>query len=231
LNENHLDEFYDWVRTTTLDKQIRELAWHHRLMPWWWRFPLWLVFKREGNLTVDRVGRIKRHYLDRFAASGAINNFQWSKLRLGIEHPESLALVQRFEADSKFFRSLVVVLLLLGIWFAWQQQPGVAVVCAVLLLLALWRYMEQRHKATNQAYWAILTLEGKMAPARMASIETGHRAGNLSRSQESSEGCRGKSRARNACRTQHSRFLKRSLLGRKKSCGRELFLSEQGARL
>ena len=30
-----------------------------------------------------------------------------------------------------------------------------------VLLLALWRYMDQRLKATNQAYWYIITLEGK----------------------------------------------------------------------
>lgn len=36
----------------------------------------------------------------------------------------------------------------------------------VLLLLALWRYMEQRYKATNQAYWSVITLtakDGKLA--------------------------------------------------------------------
>jgi ADP-ribose pyrophosphatase YjhB (NUDIX family) len=30
-----------------------------------------------------------------------------------------------------------------------------------LLLLALWRYMEQRYKATNQAYWSVITLTAK----------------------------------------------------------------------
>lgn len=36
----------------------------------------------------------------------------------------------------------------------------------VLLVLSLWRYMEQRYKATNQAYWSVITLtakDGKLA--------------------------------------------------------------------
>ena len=41
----------------------------------------------------------------------------------------------------------------------------------LLLLLALWRYMEQRFKATNQAYWCVITLvarSGRIALARKA---------------------------------------------------------------
>jgi hypothetical protein len=30
-----------------------------------------------------------------------------------------------------------------------------------LLLLALWRYMEQRFKATNQAYWSVIALTAR----------------------------------------------------------------------
>src|SRR5262249_34586444 len=32
---------------------------------------------------------------------------------------------------------------------------------ATLIPLALWRYMEQRFKSTNQAYWSVITLTGK----------------------------------------------------------------------
>jgi 8-oxo-dGTP pyrophosphatase MutT (NUDIX family) len=31
----------------------------------------------------------------------------------------------------------------------------------MLLILALWRYMEQRFKATNQAYWSVITLTAR----------------------------------------------------------------------
>jgi hypothetical protein len=67
--------------------------------------------------------------------------------------PQSLAVVQRFEADSKF---LLLHGRAAGSARAWPFQhtwppAGIRVVLA-LLLLALWRYMEQRYKATNQAY-------------------------------------------------------------------------------
>ncbi len=159
-----IDEFYDRIRNSTLDTQIKHLAWHGRLAPAWKRGLLWLIFKRERNIAVDRVGRIKAHYLGKIGASGAVNTFQWSKARLAIEHPESLATVHRFEADSKFFRSLSFVLLVLTVWYLVKpEEPryGLSVTCLALMLLALWRYLEQRHKSTIQAYWSIIALEGK----------------------------------------------------------------------
>ena len=152
---------YDWARRYTLNAQIAMLARRGRLLPWIARVPIWLVFKAERNKAVDRVGKIKQQALGALQAGGVINNFQWCKVvPLNAENPASLAVVQRFEADSKFFRCLAVVLLLLLI--AWPLQHrwppfGVPVLVA-LLLLALWRYMEQRFKATNQAYWSVITL-------------------------------------------------------------------------
>jgi 8-oxo-dGTP pyrophosphatase MutT (NUDIX family) len=158
-----LDEFYDWVRRYTLNSQVRRLARRGRLLPWIARAPIWLVFKREGNLAVRSVEELKIKSLDGLGAKDTVNAFQWSKIWLSKEHPESLATVQRFEADSKFFRSFVVVLLFLAVtWPLHQYWPakGLAVLF-FLFLLALWRYMEQRHKATNQAYWAVLSLTAK----------------------------------------------------------------------
>lgn len=158
-----LDEFYDWVRRYTLNTQIALLARRGCLLPWPARALIWLVFKRERNLAVERANKIKRQALGPIQAQDAVNTFQWSKALLNVESPASLAVVQRFEADSKFFRCFTVVLLLLLIVWPWQHQwpvAGIPVVLA-LLLLALWRYMEQRYKATNQAYWPVITLIAK----------------------------------------------------------------------
>jgi 8-oxo-dGTP pyrophosphatase MutT (NUDIX family) len=155
-----LDEIYDWGRRYTLNAQVTMLARRGRLLPWPIRVLIWLVFKRERNLAVDRAAKIKQQALAALQAKDAINTFQWSKAWLNAESPASLAVVQRFEADSKFFRCFtVVLLLLLAVWPLQHKWPltGIPVVLA-LLLLALWRYMEQRFKATNQAYWSIITL-------------------------------------------------------------------------
>lgn len=163
-----LDEFYDWARRHTMNTQIAMLARRGRLLPWIARALIWLVFKSERNLAVDRAGKIKQRALGDLQAKDAINTFQWSKAWLNAESPASLAVVQRFEADSKFFRCFAVVLLLLLAVWPWQHHwplAGIPVVL-VLLLLALWRYMEQRYKATNQAYWSVITLtarNGKVA--------------------------------------------------------------------
>lgn len=105
------------------------------------------------------------------SAGGAINAFQWSKIRLSETHPQELAAVQRFEADSKFFRSFTVVLLVLIMICAIVRNWASALVCAVLLLLSLWRYVNQRFKATQQAYWSILALENAI-PARAKTAES-----------------------------------------------------------
>ena len=117
-----LDEFYDWARRYTLNTQITLLARRGRLLPWLARALIWLVFKRERNLAVDRAAKIKQQALGPLQAKDAINTFQWSKALLNAESPASLAVVQRFEADSKFFRCFTVVLLLLLIAWPWQHQ-------------------------------------------------------------------------------------------------------------
>jgi hypothetical protein len=161
-----LDEFYDRLRRQSLNRQIARLARRGRLLPWPARALVWIIFKGERDVAVDRASRLKRHSLGSIDAASAVNTFQWSKALLTLESPASLAVVQRFEADSKFFRSFAVLLLALAVtwplhrrWPLDQRWPawGIVVVIA-LLLLALLRYMEQRYKATNQAYWSVITL-------------------------------------------------------------------------
>jgi 8-oxo-dGTP pyrophosphatase MutT (NUDIX family) len=159
-----LDGIYDWLRDRTLNWQIRHVASRGRLLSWPpVRVCVALVFKRERNLAVDRAFKIKEHALATLRAEDAINAFQWCKALLNVDSPQSLAVVQRFEADSKFFRCFAVVLLLLLATWPWQERwplAGIPVVLG-LLLLALWRYMEQRFKATNQAYWSVIMLTAK----------------------------------------------------------------------
>ena len=158
-----LDEFYDWARGYTLNTQIKLLTQRGQLLPWPVRALVWLVFKDERNLAVNRAVKIKQQILRPLQAKDSINTFQWCKALLNSENPPALAAVQRFEADSKFFRCFAVVLLTLLIAWPWQERwplGGIPVVLA-LLVLALWRYMEQRLKATNQAYWFVITLTAK----------------------------------------------------------------------
>ncbi|MEK6804179.1 MAG: NUDIX domain-containing protein [Nitrospirota bacterium] len=163
LLSSWLDLPYDWLRHRSSNKQIIRLAHRGTLSPWFVRALCWIVFKQEQDLAVNCAGKIKEQALKPLQAQNAVNTFQWSKALLAQEHPDGLATVQRFEADSKFFRCFTVVLLLLLAEWPWQHRWPVEGVSVVLLMLplALWRYMEQRYKATNQAYWSVITLTAK----------------------------------------------------------------------
>jgi 8-oxo-dGTP pyrophosphatase MutT (NUDIX family) len=170
LLSSWLDEFYDWARGYTLNVQIRRLALRGKLLPWPLRLGLWAVFRNESNQAVRRAGEVKKRLLSPLRADQAVNTFQWCKVWLNVESQASLQTVQRLEADSKFFRSFVVVLAVVLITWPWHHpgSPLLALGTAGLLLLALWRYMEQRWKATNQAYWSVLTLVARQGQLSFA---------------------------------------------------------------
>ncbi len=155
-----VDELYDAIRKATYEGQIKQLAKGEKLSSVLAGWLAMRFFKKDVDQAVRQAVRIKEYYLDPLKASSAINAFQWCKAKLTIEHPEAMATVQRFEADSKFFRSLLIVLCVLIPWGLAKNRPAIAFVSVPLLALAFWRYVDQRVKATNQAYWYIITLEG-----------------------------------------------------------------------
>lgn len=156
---------YDRLRKPTYQQQIKRLSEGKPLSALLPRYLSRVFFAKDADSAVSQAVRIKEHYLDPIESASSINAFQWSKARLTLENPEASAAVQRFEADSKFFRSLVILCLLILTVLApfglLAKSREVAWVSVPLLGLALWRYMDQRCKATNQAYWYIITLEGK----------------------------------------------------------------------
>jgi hypothetical protein len=92
------------------------------------------------------------------AKEEVVNTFQWAKAVLVLEHQPGIVEVARHEADSKFFRSLVVVLAVLS-WGAFLQgQPTLGWLFIALLVASFWRYVERRYKSTQQAYWYLIAL-------------------------------------------------------------------------
>ncbi len=153
------DHFYDWLRQGTDGSQARRLAQGQPLdSAFRRRLATWLI-KGDMDTALRQVHALKQRYLDPLRAGDAINAFQWAKARLTLEHPGALTAVQRFEANSKFFRSLVVVLLILGGRGALLRDRALLTTAAALLVPALWRYVDQRVKAIAQACWFLITLE------------------------------------------------------------------------
>lgn len=172
-----LDEIpYNWLRRHyTVNQLVKRMAMRGTLPPSWLRAVAWTIFKRERNLAVRSAGQIKEHVLAPLKAVGAVSTFQWSRALLAKEHPESLATVHRFEADSKFFRSFFVVLVVFAIYSGVKGRADLAASALALTLPTLWRFMDQRYKATNQAYWSVITLtarEGKAYPQTKEATKT-----------------------------------------------------------
>jgi hypothetical protein len=85
-----------------------------------------------------------------------MNPLNWAQSMLILRAPRALADVQRLEADSKFFRSLVIVLPACGVIAAiWDTgvarwlEPAAAM---VLTVLAMRRFADQRLKFSRWAY-------------------------------------------------------------------------------
>jgi 8-oxo-dGTP pyrophosphatase MutT (NUDIX family) len=186
-----LDEPYDWFRKCCYAGQVGRLAKGKKLSPSWLRGMADWVFGDNADQSLMQAVRIKSRALSRLSIPNSINTFQWCKARLSKEHQEGLAAVQRFEADSKFFRSFVVVLVALGAMYVAQRDWRAAIVCAALLLPTLWRYTDQRFKSTQQAYWFVITLEtlekevGAHEPPEPGQKELTHAGGIVFRSRGS----------------------------------------------
>jgi 8-oxo-dGTP pyrophosphatase MutT (NUDIX family) len=155
------DAIYDPIRNGTESRQIERLAKGKRLYPRFLRkFATW--FFGNDDETLRQALRIKSRYFEP-TPKVAINAFQWSKALLTLEKPSTMAGVQRLEADSKFFRSLAVVLFAL-MFVGKVANQSIVILAALGILPALWRYADQRRKSINQAYWYVMTLEaGKPA--------------------------------------------------------------------
>jgi hypothetical protein len=95
----------------------------------------------------------------------ALNTYQWARSVLIAKCPSAAEDVHRLEADSKFFRSLLVVCALSAIVFFASGMTRGGIVALALVPPCFIRYYERRLKSTTQAYVHIITL---------------HRLGNLS---------------------------------------------------
>lgn len=191
---------YDRLRCGTRDRQIEVLAAGGRASSPLVRSLARRFFSKHDE-PLRHALRLRDEHLDPVDGRRAINAYQWCKARLALKHSGALSEVDRWEADSKFFRSLCAVILLLGLWrLIWlacvaavdlldvEEVLGVTspvidpwntlfvvLAGAATLLFALWRYVERRTKAVTQAYWLVLAASERGEPAR-ASQSPAHAA-------------------------------------------------------
>lgn len=111
-----------------------------------------------SDLTFDRAKEIKvRHIGDE--KDKVVNPFKWAKANVQLLHPAASVEINRLEADSKFFRSLIVVLLLVSPLLAYKRAWIELAACAALVALSFFRYADQRFKSTQLAYVYLIALD------------------------------------------------------------------------
>jgi len=101
--------------------------------------------------------RIRDSVLDQ-SERKALNVFQWSRSVLIAKCPAAADDVHRLEADSKFFRSLLVVCGLASFLFFRDAGKTQGFLALLLALPCFARYYERRLKSTTQAYAHIVAL-------------------------------------------------------------------------
>ena len=88
----------------------------------------------------------------------ALNTYQWARSVLIAKCPVAAEDVHRLEADSKFFRSLLVVCVLTSITFFSSGRVIEGLIALTLVPPCFARYYERRLKTATQAYVHVITL-------------------------------------------------------------------------
>src|SRR5262249_1014589 len=87
------------------------------------------------------------------SAKGAMSTLKWARPYATIHCPETRTEIDGFEANSKFFRSLVVLFAVAALHFlVHEQRLGFAVACGVLCVLSLLRFYDQRWKSSELTF-------------------------------------------------------------------------------
>jgi hypothetical protein len=93
----------------------------------------------------------------------SVTTLKWCKAYIQVKAPAARAEIDRLEADSKFFRSLVVVAALFMLHFLLRDINLIGATGAALLgWLSFMRYRDQRWKMTEMSYTTAVIVS--MAP-------------------------------------------------------------------
>jgi hypothetical protein len=99
-------------------------------------------------------------------AGGDFTTLKWAKAYVQVKAPAARVEIDRLEADSKFFRSLVVVWALAAAHFLLREQSPVAGVVALALTgLSYLRFREQRWKMTELSYGTAVIVDATTPPS------------------------------------------------------------------
>jgi hypothetical protein len=96
------------------------------------------------------------------------DKLKWIRAYVRLSSPDAAIEIERFEATSKFFRSLFIVLLVYAGYFVYRWQWHAFAATLGLLVLSFWRFCDQRWKFTELSclYFYQLTADGETSTRR-----------------------------------------------------------------
>jgi len=88
-----------------------------------------------------------------------LNTYKWGLHYLSVKYPQLINDVKRLEADSKFFRSLVISFLIIAIYYFTQYSGKMGLLMLAIAALSFYRYGDLRYKSTSLVYELIVTIQ------------------------------------------------------------------------
>lgn len=88
------------------------------------------------------------------------NYYDWCLSDVRANSPAGAIEIDRLQADSKFFRSMVLVFLLTALVSLGEAPRWISLGAAALTVFSMWRYCELRWTATKRVYEYYLLLRG-----------------------------------------------------------------------
>jgi hypothetical protein len=106
----------------------------------------------DSDLTYQAANKLRESLTP--ALKGAeFSTLKWAKTYVQLQSPAAYGEIERLEANSKFFRSLIVIAVALTAhFFLRERQFGLAAAAFVLGGLSLKRFFDQRWKLTELSY-------------------------------------------------------------------------------
>lgn len=123
---------------------------------------------RGTDKLFEGATRIRDSFMPQKDEQKALNTFQWARSVLMEGFPAAASDIHRLEADSKFFRSLVVLGLIVAVHLLGAGHAPDGFVVAILTSACIVRYASRRLKSERQAFIHILSLHalGLLSPNR-----------------------------------------------------------------
>ncbi len=112
-----------------------------------------------NELAFQCASKIKHLFLSEIERK-TVNTYQWSTSILTTMYPEAMIEVNRLVADSKFFRSIVVIIPIISAIFFESGNYYLSSIVLIFIIPCYLRYYDRRLKSTTRAYQYIVMLNG-----------------------------------------------------------------------